>query len=63
MSEQAVACEVNRPTIPIWWLRFLQRVSSLKRGRVYNVIIIVPEQESKPVEWSFMGDGKRENEG
>lgn len=37
------------------------RVLKLRRGRVYNVILNVPERESEPLTWAFVGEGKVEN--
>lgn len=66
MSEVKVSYAVKQPNptgIPVRWLRFLYRVATLKGGRVYNMVLRVPEKQTDPVTWAFLGDGKEENEG
>lgn len=52
-----------KPSIPRDLFNFWRRVVKLPRGRVYHLVLILPEQAERPIEWAFMGDGKRENEG
>lgn len=66
MSEARAEYRTKHPNptgIPARWLRLLYRLASLQGGRVYNIILSVPEKQGEPVTWAFLGDGKRENEG
>ncbi len=42
---------------------FWRRVLKLQRGRMYTLVLKVPERQDQPITWAFMGDGKEENEG
>lgn len=42
---------------------FWRRILKLPRGRVYNLLIRIPEKHDRPITWTFLGDGKEENEG
>lgn len=66
MSEQCAPYVVKEPNpsgIPARWLRFLYRMAGLERGKVYNMVVIVPDKETEPVKWTFVGNGKLENGG
>lgn len=66
MSEAQVNCTINiesaKPSsIPRDIFNFWRRLLKLPRGRVYNIVMMIPEKDSEPVTWAFMGDGKEEN--
>lgn len=65
MSERAEVYQVAqpKPTIPRDLFNFWRRVLKLQRGRVYNLLIEIPERQDDAITWTFLGDGKRENEG
>lgn len=64
MTEQRTAYVTQpSPSVPRDLFNFWRRVLKLPRGRVYHLVLILPEQAERPIEWAFMGDGKRENEG
>lgn len=66
MSETGVAYQVNinnTTDVPRDLFNFWRRVLKLPRGRVYNLLIRIPEKHDKPITWTFLGDGKEENEG
>lgn len=63
--EERVAYSLPQPTntVPRDLFNFWRRVLKLQRGRVYNVLLRVPEKQDQPVTWVFLGDGKEENGG
>lgn len=65
MSEERVVYQ-SQPigaTIPRDLYNFWRRILKLPRGRVYNLLIRIPEKHDRPITWTFLGDGKEENEG
>jgi len=63
MNGQQDSRAVQQTTfIPRDLYNFWRRVLKLQRGRAYSLVLMIPEQQSDPITWVFMGDGKQENE-
>lgn len=52
---------VEQP-IPLDLQNLCRRLLRLRRGRMYTVAVMIPEQQEQPITWAFMGEGKVENE-
>jgi hypothetical protein len=47
--------------VPSTWLRFLYRMIVLERGRMYTLVLNVPENPQDEPTWAIMGEGRTEN--
>jgi hypothetical protein len=54
--------EPNPTGIPAHWLRVLYRMAGLKRGWIYNITLVVPEQDQADPVFAVTGQGKIENQ-
>ena len=53
--------EPNPAGIPARWINFLQRVARLERGRIYTIVLIVPEHADIEPQWAVSDGAKVEN--
>jgi hypothetical protein len=44
---------------PKWWVQFAMRVGKLERGKVYEVMLVLPEGDAEP-QWFVKSGSKLE---